>query len=131
MNMLLVSTVTAAIAGSGQPQMAFHVFPESPQAAELEACRQLPTHVGQLGSAIVLQRLDQLPWGHLEHAVMRTVFGCPVAEVVAGGQVYYVPSTIRRSLLDPAIGNRLAKPEATPGSGDLDHPERLSRRPAQ
>ena len=131
MNMLLVSTVAAAIAGSGPPQMVFHVFPDARQADELQACRELPTHVGQLGSAIVLQRLDQLPWGHLEHAVMRTVFGCPVAEVVAGGQVYYVPSITRRSLLDPAIGNRLAPPDAGPGAGDLDHPERLIRRPAR
>jgi hypothetical protein len=36
------------------------------------------------------KRLDQLPWGLVEHAVLRSVGGCPVREVVYQGQVYWV-----------------------------------------
>jgi hypothetical protein len=76
-----------------------------------QACRELPTHADQLGS-VQLRRLDQLPWGHLEHAVFRTVFGCPVAEVVMDGQTYYVPSITWKGELDPATANRLVRHSA-------------------
>ena len=43
----------------------------------------------QIGD-VPLLRLDQLPPGVLEHAVLRTVAGCPVREIVWNGQTYYV-----------------------------------------
>ena len=36
------------------------------------------------------KRLDQLPWGLVEHAVLRSVGGCPVREVVYQGQTYWI-----------------------------------------
>ena len=44
------------------------------------------------------KRLDQLPQGLLEHAVLRSISGCPVREVVYQGRTYWVepapPSTV-------------------------------------
>jgi hypothetical protein len=65
------------------------------------------------------RRLDQLPDKIEEHAVWRTVSGCPVREVVWQGQTYYVGSS--NPVLDssPLTGARLRRyggaPDSTPG----------------
>ncbi len=55
---------------------------------------------------VAFKRLDELPWAVLEHAVLRSVGGCPVREVVYQGRTYWVepaaPSTNER--ITPAIG---------------------------
>ncbi len=57
------------------------------------ACESLLSRTSTIGS-IQLKRLGDLPPGRLEHAVLRTIGGCPVAEVVWQGQTYYVPSIL-------------------------------------
>lgn len=53
------------------------------------------------------RRLDQLPWGVMEHAVWRTVDGCPVREIVYQGQTYYLASgNLRVERLDPATSGQ-------------------------
>ena len=37
-----------------------------------------------------LKKLNELPPGLVEHAVLRVVNGCPVREVVFAGQTYYI-----------------------------------------
>ena len=41
-----------------------------------------------------LRRLDQLPSGLVEHAVLRSVNGCPVREVRYQGRTFYVGPSI-------------------------------------
>jgi hypothetical protein len=55
------------------------------------------------------RRLDQLPPKVEEHAVWRTVGGCPVREVVWEGQTYYVGSS--NPVLDagPLTGRRIQR----------------------
>jgi hypothetical protein len=66
---------------------------------------------GKLGAQTVapdgvkmFKRLDQLPWGVMEHAVWRTVGGCPVREIVFEGQTYYLSSgNPQLQRLDPVV----------------------------
>ncbi len=55
------------------------------------------------------KRLDELPWGLIEHAVLRSVGGCPVREVVYQGQTFWVEAP--QGQLDRAnpMGERLQK----------------------
>jgi hypothetical protein len=54
---------------------------------------------------VPLKKLGELPPALLEHAVWRRVGGCPVREIVFGGQTYYLqgsgPKVVR---LDPDAG---------------------------
>ncbi len=77
------------------------------------ACAKFATRTVAPDGVRFFRRLDQLPWGVMEHAVWRTVDGCPVREIVFGGQVYYMASaTPQIERLDPAA--------APPGAND--HP---------
>jgi hypothetical protein len=67
-----------------------------------KACARLATQTVAPDGVPLLKRLDQLPWAMLEHAVWRTVGGCPVREIVFGGQTYYMTSASPRiERLDP------------------------------
>ena len=96
----------AAIAGSplgaqpSQPPDLYKVW-QVPRIASFKTLGSDPTHacanltqqtVAPDGTPL-LKRLDQLPRGVMEHAVWRTVGGCPVREIVFGGQTYYMAST--------------------------------------
>jgi hypothetical protein len=56
------------------------------------ACSRLSNQTVAPDGVRLFKRLDQLPKGVLEHAVWRTVGGCPVREIVFEGQTYYVVS---------------------------------------
>jgi len=67
------------------------------------ACAKFATRTVAPDGVRFFRRLDQLPWGVMEHAVWREVDGCPVREIVFGGQVYYMASASPRiERLDPA-----------------------------
>jgi hypothetical protein len=53
------------------------------------ACARLATQA-LAPDGVPLKKLGELPPGLLEHAVWRTVGGCPVREIVFAGQTYYV-----------------------------------------
>ena len=77
----------------------------TPPARSAEACRAMLSEAKQIGDA-PLKRLDELPRGVLEHAVLRLVAGCPVREVVLNGQIYYVPSPLPSGVdFEPARPN--------------------------
>ena len=68
-----------------------------PRCADVLVCRNTPHDVPNVVSVApdgvrLFRRLDQLPKGVLEHAVWRTVSGCPVREIVFDGRTYYVTS---------------------------------------
>jgi len=66
------------------------------------ACAKLDSQTVAPDGVPMLKRLDQLPRAALEHAVWRTVGGCPVREIVFGGQTWYVTSANPRlERLDP------------------------------
>lgn len=69
-----------------QPSRTFIPTPKVNLCAKLDAQTVAPDGVR------MFRRLDQLPKGVLEHAVWRTVAGCPVREIVFDGQTYYVTS---------------------------------------
>jgi hypothetical protein len=54
-------------------------------------------------------KLNELPPGIAEHAVWRTVAGCPVREIVYRGQPYYIGPSIPRLETGPAYGNRITR----------------------
>ena len=62
------------------------------------------------------KKLNELPPKVEEHAVWRTVGGCPVREVVWNGQTYYVGSN--NPVLDdrPLTGNRMRRYSSAPDS---------------
>ena len=69
-----------------------------------EACARLATQTVAPDGVRLFKRLDQLPWAVLEHAVWRSVAGCPVREIRYQGQTWYVTSgrpQIER--LEPAV----------------------------
>jgi hypothetical protein len=67
------------------------------------ACAKLESQTVAPDGTPLYKRLDQLPTGLLEHAVWRTVGGCPVREVVINGQTMYLTSPSPKVVrLDPA-----------------------------
>jgi hypothetical protein len=67
------------------------------------ACARFATRTVAPDGVRFFKRLDQLPWGVMEHAVWRMVDGCPVREIVFGGEVYYMASASPRiERLNPA-----------------------------
>ena len=57
----------------------------------------------------MLYKLTELPPGLLEHAVWRTVAGCPVREVVYKGHAYYMCSSVPKLDDRPLTGNRMRR----------------------
>lgn len=56
------------------------------------ACAKLESQTVAPDGVRIFKKLNELPWGVMEHAVWRTVGGCPVREIVFGGQTYYLAS---------------------------------------
>jgi hypothetical protein len=56
------------------------------------ACGRLNTQTVAPDGVKIFKKLNELPWGQMEHAVWRRVEGCPVREIVFGGETYYVVS---------------------------------------
>jgi hypothetical protein len=82
------------IAGAALPAAAQTQTPNAATVAQATAaCKALEQKTAHEG-AVQFRRLDQLPPGVLEHAVLRTVAGCPVREVRYRGQTYYVSPSI-------------------------------------
>ena len=67
------------------------IGPGSAAGREAQACNALQIQTSGPAKA-PFKRLGDLPPGFLQHAVLRTVEGCPVLEVVMHGQIYYAPS---------------------------------------
>jgi hypothetical protein len=75
-----------------------------------EACARLGQQAVAPDGVRIFKKLNELPWGVMEHAVWRTVGGCPVREIVFGGQTYYVASASPRvERLDPVAHQPLEK----------------------
>jgi hypothetical protein len=60
------------------------------------------------------KKLDELPPEVQEHAVWRTVGGCPVREVVWGGQTYYVGGSNPIVQAGPDTGSRIRRYSTAP-----------------
>ena len=87
----------------GRPFGSFILAPKVNLCAKLGAQAVAPDGVR------MFRRLDQLPNGVLEHAVWRTVGGCPVREIVFEGQTYYLAAANPQlERLDPAT-NRIER----------------------
>jgi len=56
------------------------------------ACAKLDSQTVAPDGVRIFKKLNELPWGVMEHAVWRTVGGCPVREIVFGGETYYLAS---------------------------------------
>jgi hypothetical protein len=66
------------------------------------ACAKLDNQAVAPDGVRIFKKLNELPWAMLEHAVWRTVGGCPVREIVFAGQTYYLTSASPRvERLDP------------------------------
>ncbi len=67
------------------------------------ACARLENQTVAPDGVRIFKKLNELPWGVMEHAVWRTVGGCPVREIVFAGQTYYLASgNPQLERLDPA-----------------------------
>ncbi len=71
------------------------------------ACARLTTQT-VAPDGIPLRKLGDLPGAIMEHAVWRTVAGCPVREIVYEGQTYYVDGPIPR-VVDDLRASRIAR----------------------
>jgi hypothetical protein len=100
--------LAAALAGApASPQVTAVIVQDVPT----PACAKLLTQTAA-PDGTPFRRLDQLPPKIEEHAVWRTVGGCPVREVVWEGQTYYVGSS--NPVLDsgPLTGSRIQRRDA-------------------
>jgi len=80
------------------------------QTPKLNLCGKLNQQAVAPDGTPMFRRLDKLPWGVLEHAVWRTVGGCPVREIVFNGQTYYLSSgNAQIERLDPAVGAQIQR----------------------
>ena len=66
------------------------------------ACASLTTQT-VAPNGVPFRKLNELPWGVVEHAVWRKVEGCPVREVVYKGKTYYVQSSMPKLESGPAV----------------------------
>jgi hypothetical protein len=57
------------------------------------ACGRLGAQTVAPDGVKIFKKLNELPWGLMEHAVWRRVGGCPVREIVFGGETYYIVSS--------------------------------------
>lgn len=74
------------------------------QPPKVNLCAKLDAQTVAPDGVRMFKRLDQLPRGVLEHAVWRTVAGCPVREIVFEGRTYYATSADPKiERLDPAV----------------------------
>jgi hypothetical protein len=74
------------------------------------ACAKLDSQAVAPDGVRIFKKLNELPWGVMEHAVWRTVGGCPVREIVFGGQTYYLASgNPRLERLDPVAHSPLGR----------------------
>lgn len=84
--------------------------PRSPapfiQPPKVNLCGKLGAQATAPDGVKMFRRLDQLPRGVMEHAVWRTVAGCPVREIVFDGETYYVTSADPKLERGPAVGPR-------------------------
>ena len=97
--------LAAAVAGApASPSITTVIVTDHPT----PACAKLLTQTAA-PDGTPFRRLDQLPPKVEEHAVWRTVNGCPVREVVWEGQTYYVGSS--NPVLDsgPLTGSRILR----------------------
>ncbi len=102
----IVGVAVAAHAAMAAPGLSMAKL--APQLLPLpaEACAALVSKTSA-SDGVPFRRLDQLPQGVVEHAVLRSVEGCPVREVSYGGRTYYVgPSIPRRELVKPIADAR-------------------------
>jgi len=83
------------------------VQPSNPETA-VAACAALMNHAVGPGG-VVFKKLNELPPGAAEHAVWRTVAGCPVREVVHQGRTYYLDPAVPRLDNRPLTGDRLTR----------------------
>jgi hypothetical protein len=89
------------------PGRPFGAFVQTPK---VNLCDKLETQTVAPDGVRMFKRLDQLPKGVLEHAVWRSVAGCPVREIVFEGKTYYVASANPQfERLDPAVGARIQR----------------------
>lgn len=91
---LIAAALTALTAPTIEPALGARAGPPSNlpglDGARIPAsCRVLTQKTADSRGA-KFKRLDELPWGLIEHAVLRSVAGCPVREVIYQGQVYWV-----------------------------------------
>ena len=83
------------------------------QPLSANTCAKLGAQAVAPDGVRMFKRLDQLPWGVLEHAVWRTVGGCPVREIVYGGETYYVASANPRlERLDPGVARTIKRSDS-------------------
>ena len=116
MRAVLIAATLAAIAAPAFAAADIHVtvtptapgvLGRAPTAMQCQVRVQKATHDG----SVQFKRLDELPWGLVEHAVLRSVGGCPVREVVYQGQVYWVEPAVPgvTGRVEPLIGQRLQR----------------------
>ena len=80
--------LSPAAAQPGPPFGLRFNFAQPPSAKE--ACAKLAERTVAPDGTPLLRKLGDLPPGLVEHAVMRTVNGCPVREILFAGQTYYL-----------------------------------------
>ena len=93
------------------PGVAWSPSPVAPLGPSTAACARLGAQTVAPDGVRMFKRLDRLPWGVLEHAVWRTVGGCPVREIRYQGQTYYVASGNPRLEYD-LRGSRISRRDA-------------------
>ena len=84
------------------------VIRQDPQAAATAACQRL-TQLTVARDGTPFRKLNELPPGLVEHAVLRTVDGCPVREVHYDNQTYYLYPAIGRLEKGPDVGSRMRR----------------------
>ena len=97
MKAILTASVLLAAAApayaAGFDNMTIPGIPALARQTASVACKALSQETVYKGSG-QFKRLDQLPPAVLEHAVLRSVEGCPVREIVYQGQTYFVQPSV-------------------------------------
>lgn len=118
MTPLLFAAALALAPTPAQPGQGFDprfiLPPSNPSAPPVAAACANLTNLTVAPDGTPFRKLNELPPGVFEHAVWRSLNGCPVREVVYDGRTYYVQSSPPRLEIGPAVGSRMARYNARP-----------------
>ena len=110
----LIFAAAIAFSPASAPSNVVHLGPDT-----TKACAALAQLTVAPDGTPMLYKLTELPPGITEHAVWRTVEGCPVREVVYKGRAYYMGSSIPKLDNRPLQGNRMRHyPAQSPDAPD-------------
>lgn len=129
--MFAAALALSPAAPSGQPSDRDFVapLPRLTAPAPAAACAKFATQAVAPDGVRFFKKLNELPWGVIEHAVWRTVSGCPVREILYEGETWYLASNPPQLESGPATEGRMRRRSSAPAPNAAPEPAGQDKAP--